>query len=123
MEIPGFHPKFFQDGVESFSEYGLASRALSLTFNLEWNANAVAEWLLWKAGTRRFVRIEGLGSLIAGTDYNRVRMDLCCKAENPDAMAERDGNNTMNFTLRTIEDPTSGMEWTAEVITTRAAYP
>lgn len=123
MDIPGFHPKFFQDGVESFSAYGLASRALSMTFNLEFNANAVAEWLLWKAGTRRFVRIEALGSLISGAQYHTSRFDMCAIMETPDALAERDGNDTMSFTLRSVHDPTSQMEWQAEVINTVAAYP
>jgi len=123
VDIPGFHEKFFQDGQLTFSDYGLASRALTLRVNFEFNDNTVAEWLLWRAGTRRFIRIEGIGSVYEAPLRKTATIDLCAIYESHDALGERDGNDIMSLTARTVWDPTSGREFQFEVINTIVAYP
>lgn len=125
LEVPSFHDKFFQDGQLPPSGYGLASRALTLTLNFEFNANAVAEWLLARAGTMRFMRLQATGSIISGVQAKTVTIDLAGVYQSPDeALGERDGNDTLPLTLITVQDDEdSGMEWQMEVINTIDVYP
>lgn len=47
----------------------------TLELLLKWNATAKNEWDDFRANTRRFVRIENIGSLIEGSIYRTIRLD------------------------------------------------
>jgi len=126
--LPAFHPKFFQDGQLTYSDIGLASRALALELTFEFNAQAVAERLLWMARTPRFIRLEATGGVInAGVppDLKTVRLDMCVVYEGTDPLDERDGNDTMRFTGRSVNDGTAqpGHEFQVMVLNTIDALP
>lgn len=125
VTIPAFHPKFFQDGDMRFSDIGLASRSLAVSFTFEFTAGTVAERLLWVAGTPRFIRLAGQGSLInAPADYHDAIIDMCVIYEGTEPLDERDGNDIMRFTGRTVYDPTApGREFEFRVQNTIDALP
>jgi len=128
LTIPGFHAKFFQDGILTYSDIGLASRSLALELTLEFNADANAERLLWVAGTPRFIRIVATGGIInAGVppDLKTVQIDGCFVYEGTDPLDQRDGNDIMRFTGRSVNDGTAhpGHEFQVVVQNTIAALP
>jgi len=116
VTLPGFHPKFFQDGQVVYSDIGLASRALAVNFTFEFNTEANAERLLWVAATPRFIRLEATGGIInpgVPPDRKFARIDMCVVYEGTDPLDERDGNDIMRFTGRTVNDGTTfpGNDW------------
>jgi len=125
VTTPGFHAKFFQDNDLRFSDIGLASRSLAVSFTFEFNAGTVAERLLWIARTPRFIRLEGQGSLInAPADYHEAIIDMCVVYDGTEPLDERDGNDIMRFTGLTVYDPTGvGHEFEFRVQNTVAALP
>ena len=129
VTIPAFHPKFFQDGDYRFSDIGLASRSLAVSFTFEFTAGTVAERLLWVAGTPRFIRLEAVGSMIYDAmglpiDNHRSIIDMCVIYEGTEPLDERDGNDIMRFTGLTAYDPTGiGHEFEFRVQNTIPALP
>jgi len=119
LTIPGFHAKFFQDGQMTYSDIGLASRSFGVRMTLEFNGNAAAEWLDWRAATPRFLRLLAMGSQInAGPpiDNHFAQIDMAIIWDSYEYLDERDGNDIMRFTGRTIYDPTgTGHEFEFQV--------
>jgi hypothetical protein len=118
ITIPGYHAKFFQDGRLVYSDIGLASRSLAITMTLEFNALAVAEWLDWQAATPRFIRLLAEGSRInpaPAVDVKEAQIDMCVIWEKHETLDERDGNDIIRFTGRTVYDATSGREFEVSV--------
>jgi len=125
VTIPAFHAKFFQDGDLRFSDIGLASRSLAVSFTYEFTGGTCAERLLWVAGTPRFIRLEAQGALInAPADYKEAIIDMCVIYEGVEPLDERDGNDIMRFTGLTAYDPTGvGHEFEVRVQNTIPALP
>ena len=127
VTIPGFHAKFFQDGQLVYSGIGLASRSLAVTMTLEFTPGAAAEWLDWRAATPRFIRLLAQGSRINPlpvADFHEAQIDMSIIWESHEALGERDGNDIMRFTGRTVYDPTGmGREFEISVQNTIDALP
>jgi len=127
VTIPGFHPKFFQDGVRYYTTMGLASRHLTLEATVEWDSVfAAAEHANWIAGTPIYVRLEALGSLIPATAVNfTARIDMVLMYETFETLDQRDGNDTIKFTARTVYDVGCAAvpEWGIYVINADGTLP
>lgn len=121
LTIPGFHPKFFQDGMLQYSTMGLASRHLTLEATVEWDDTfAAAEHADWILNTPRYMRIEA-----AGAAPNLATIDLVVHYESFETLDERDGNDTIKFVARTAYDDAcvAVPEWSITVTNSDAALP
>ena len=107
LTIPGFHPKFFQDGVIYWSTYGMASRSLLLEWTMEFDDD-LAKAVVWEAfatGTPLYVRLQAIGGLIPGTAINfSATIDLVLQPISSTTLDERDGNDIIKFTAETVYD-------------------
>ena len=130
LTIPGFHPKFFQDGEQYFTTMGLASRHLTFEATVEFDDDLTKHiiWDAWAAGTPIYVRLHATGSDIAGATVDptphSVTMDMVLDLENFDTLEERDGNDIIKFTARSVyELACAPDEWTIVVVNEDAALP
>jgi len=106
LTIPGFHPKFFQDGVLHYSTSGLASRALLFDWTMEFDSD-LAKAIVWEAfatGAPLYVRLLNTGPLLGATVHYSVQIDLCLQPIKATTLDERDGNDIIKFTAETVYD-------------------
>jgi len=130
LTIPGFHPKFFQDGRLDYSEIGQASRALTLEFTTEFDdtlAKAII-WEAWATGTPLYVRLESIGGVIPGTapDANyTATIDLVLQPTDSETLDERDGNDIIKFTAETVYDSACAAtpEWEITILNGDSGLP
>lgn len=130
LTIPGFHPKFFQDGVLYWSTYGMASRALMLEWTMEFDG-PLAKDIVWEAfatGTPLYVRLQAIGGAIPGTappvNYSAT-LDLVLQPIDSTTLDERDGNDIIKFTAETAYDVdcTHVPEWRIVVVNGDSGLP
>lgn len=121
--LPGFHPKFFQDGQLYYTTMGLASRHITLEATVEWDSVfAAAEHANWISQTPVYVRIQGVGATPANAT---ATIDMVLMYESFDTLDQRDGNDIVKFVARTVYDVgcVAVPEWCITVINTFAALP
>jgi hypothetical protein len=71
----GITPGLFAgDGRLDYSNYRFGRRGVELTMECEWNATIAAERTAFEAGSKRYIGLEALGSLIGGTTYKQVSL-------------------------------------------------
>jgi len=136
LTIPGFHPKFFQDGIHWYSIMGLASRHLTFEATVEWDsAWSKAEHAIWAAShfaatpsVPRYMELVATGGPTGGapaTYSTEIKMVLMY--ESFETLEERDGNDIVKFVARSVYDvgPCDGgfNEWSIEVNNAIAALP
>lgn len=101
----GLHLKKFSSGGISPTAFGYGIPEVQLDVTAEFNAIAVAELDAYLANTGRLYRIEGLGSLITGAIYKTLRCDIGADiVEVGDLWGDRDGNTTVDLTLKSRLD-------------------
>lgn len=121
LTIPGFHPKFFQDGVLHYSTTGLASRALLFEWTMEFDSD-LAKVIVWEAfatGTPLYVRLLNTGPLLGATVHYSVKIDMCLQPLKATTLDERDGNDIIKFTAETVYDVVGSAtmpEWEITVV-------
>jgi hypothetical protein len=97
----GVHLKKFADGALAPSTFGYNVPDLTLTLTLEYNATGVAEVGKMLAATGRLVRIVGEGTLITGTTYKKLQIDISGDyTDAPKLWDDRDGNTIVTMTLK-----------------------
>lgn len=95
---------------------------VTLEMTMKWNATAVSEWGKFRANTRRFIRIENIGSTIEGSITRLIRIDGAfditrfVKRE-----SAQDGTIRARLTATGVEDPTWGEKLKLSVINTLTA--
>ena len=116
ITIPGFHAKFFQDGIATFSIMGLASRHLTFEATVEWDSTwAAAEHAIWAtshlttpASVPRYFQLVATGSTPAAPPPTAGALDVTINMvlmyESFETLEERDGNDIIKFTARTVYD-------------------
>jgi len=105
LTIPGFHPKFFQEGELYYTAIGLDSRHLTLEATIEFDSVvAAAEHADWILRTPRYMRLQAVGDLIGAGVYYTVTIDLNVMYESFDTLDQRDGNDIIRFVARTVYD-------------------
>lgn len=110
-ELEGYHQKQFQDGNLEPTGHGLDKRAAMLNMTVEWDvAQDTTERTAWRNGTTRFIRIKADdGTRSATIDGAYVITDMA-------TIGDRDGNITVDYTLESIYDITSGEEYKVTVV-------
>ena len=74
-----------------------------------------------KAGTKRFIRIESVGAIIAGSDAYRLRLDMCGLATDISDFSDEDGLYAVEYTFLGTHDETWGRAVEIDVINSLAA--
>jgi len=126
VTVPAFHPKFFQDGELYYTTMGLASRSLTFEWTMEFDTVKTKHvvWDAWVAGTPLYVRLQATGSIITGVTPYSATIDMVLDIENAETLDERDGNDTIKFTARSVYDVACDVpEWCFEVVNIDAALP
>jgi hypothetical protein len=125
VTLPGFHPKFFQDGVLYYTTMGLASRSLKLEATVEFD-DAYTKAMLWDGwinGTPLYQRLLGVGSALGATTY-QAQIDMVTELESCETLDERDGNDIIKFTARSVYDVACDVpEWCIYVVNNEAGLP
>ena len=127
LTIPGFHAKYFQDGTMGYNCYGLASRALTFEFTLEFD-DTVTKALVWDSYRDKlpvYVQLVATGPEYAVGENYSVTINMCLEIKDAQPLDERDGNDIMKFTAETVYDVgcAACQEWEIIVINDEAALP
>ncbi|HRF71757.1 MAG TPA: hypothetical protein PL117_03215 [Accumulibacter sp.] len=114
--LNGNHPKFFGSGQRYFDGYGEGDIVGMATLTLEGNANALAAYNDFRAGTPRVLRIEFQGPALGTGQAMRFRVDMAGYWEIVTPVnSESKGNNLTRGVFRTLDDGTNVLA--ASVIT------
>ena len=133
VTIPGFHPKFFQDGELWYTTMGLASRTLAFEATMEFD-DEYTKQVLWDACYSPirlpiYVRLQAIGPYCAAPPARyTATIDMVLELESFEPLDERDGNDTIKFTARSVYDlgceTTDNVgEWSIKVINQDATLP
>ena len=118
----GLVPVKYADGTQYFSDVAENKRSMELDLTYLHSTTAVTEWGYLAAGTKRFIRLEVLGSLIGGSNYNLLRIDVCGTYESWSKPADKDGETITTIKLKSQYDVTSGKEYNVMVRNSKATY-
>ena len=123
MRFPtGLKPVKYADGTSYFSAFAENKRSMELDLTYLHTTDAVTEWGYLAAGTKRFIRLEILGSVIGGTNYNLLRIDVCGTYETWSKPADKDGETITTIKLKSQYDVTSGKEYNVMVRNDKGTY-
>ena len=101
----GAHLKKFMTGSLSPSAKGYNVPSVKLAMTCEFNAASIAEVDAYLANTGRLYRIKGLGTLAgASTAYKTLQIDIAGDVDVNDMWSDRDGNTTVDFTVKARYD-------------------
>jgi hypothetical protein len=94
----------------------------TLELLLKWNASAKGEWDKFRANTRRFVRIENVGSIIEGSINRLIRIDGAYDIlRYATRESKQDGTVRARMSLTAVEDRTWAKKTEFAVINTATA--
>jgi hypothetical protein len=124
----GFVPVFTANGEIYFDFVKQTAPEVMLDVTFEHDASSVAEIAAWRAKTPRMIRLQSLGSAIAGGSAftnKTLRIDICGHWETFSKIDEQDGNDIITGTLRgTLNTtPTPDLFCNITVVNTLAALP
>lgn len=124
LTIPGFHAKYFQDGTMHYNCYGLASRALTWEWTMEFDdtLTKASIWDAWRDNTPLYVQLQATGPLWADlSDNYTVTIQMVLEVQEAEVLDSRDGNDIMKFVGETVYDvdcAAAGVpEWEIEIET------
>ncbi len=116
ITVPGFAPLHMADGVSTFSRFGDQGRAVTGKLTLLYDAtNADAEFDAYRAGTRRYIRIKVLGSVINTTYYKTLQLDMALKWTKFNVLREWEGQSVVEAEFVTEYDTTGTKEFEISV--------
>lgn len=108
----GVHLKKFQDASINPAAFGYGIPDATLGLSLEFNAIGKAEVDKYLANTGRLVQLVGQGSLISGADYKKLTVDFAGDITDvSDMWGDRDGNTTVDLTLKPRYDAGAFANW------------
>jgi len=110
--LPGYHQKYFMQGSLEPTSHGQDRRHATLKMLVEFNSVQEAiERAAWEALTPRFIRI--YSEHLAAT----ATLDGCYLVTDLSTLKSGKGNIQAEYTLESYQDPTSGYEYGAVVVT------
>ena len=115
-------PDHTMDNTLDMGDIHRNTPTVTLELLLKWNAIGVAEWSSFRSNTRRFIRIENIGSTIEDAITRLIRIDGAyditrfVKRE-----SVQDGTVRGRLTATAVEDPTWGKKLELAVINTLTA--
>ena len=121
--------EYFADGTMYYNCYGLASRALTFDWTMEFDddlAKAIV-WEAWANCDPLYVQLVSTGGVIpgdSGTNYS-VTINMNLAIIDATTLDERDGNDIIKFTAETVYDVdcTDYEEWSIVVVNGEASLP
>lgn len=130
LTIPGFHAKYFQDGTMDYNCYGLASRALTFEWTMEFEDTVTKDivWDAYRDNLPIYVRLQAIGPVIPAsvpdTNYS-VTIDMVLQIREASPLDSRDGNDTIRFVAETVYDVDCVLvpEWQIVVVNDQNALP
>ena len=116
------HFKAFSEDIDAFAanKVGRGARMFDAQFVLEFDNDV--EFAKFRAATQRKIRLEREGTLISGTDYKRLRVDMNGYWSSL-GWGDREGNIIATFGFAGYFDAVSGYDLRAEVVNSLATLP
>lgn len=101
----GVHPKFHAAGVKTMTSHGQGYLDCVATLTLEGNSDADAIWDDFRAGTKRAIRLQVLGSQIGSGDPYSLEIDMFGQFESVIPLSsEKSGNNLHAAIFHCLDD-------------------
>ena len=95
----GLKPIRKGDGSLDFSIYAEDVKSVDLRLTLAYNSTIETERTYFDGETLRLIRLENTGSLISGTDYNKLTLDFCGYYTDFPDLDSKDGEDIVNVSL------------------------
>lgn len=119
----GLTPVKYGDGSLDWSSVAENKRAAEVELIFVHDADGVVAYDDFAAATQKFIRLEVLGSLIEGSLYKRLQIDLALRYVSLDTLVDaQDGKSVVRLTASTFPD-SSGNEISVAVRNTQTALP
>ena len=106
FKIPGFKPVKHGGATLYFDSVLDLPKAVELSMKLKFTSSVEAQRLLEAAGTRGYFQILTTGSLIAGSDYNKLTINLAGTYDAWGPLTNQDGETVVDITVVGEYDPT-----------------
>lgn len=123
----GIRPKFTADGALYFTQTAQDGATGTLDLTFEYDATALAEEVLFRAGTGRYARIEFNGPALqtssAPWTTKALRIDAYGKIEKKTTLDSQDGNDVMTMTLALCDDDTNSLFLNYSLVNSLATVP
>jgi len=114
----GWLPVYTADGNLYFSFVKGTAPEVTLELTFEHDAAAIAEKVLWRAGTARIITLQ-----FEGSTGKTLKLHLAGKWESFDVLGEQDGNDIVSGTFRARYNATVGQMFQAVIENSLAALP
>lgn len=101
-------PDYTIDGRtdQDFVSHRLTPLQLTVSVTAELNATIATEFGNWRAGTRRYIRIDSDGITLGASNY-RVRHDISCRIIGTPQFSDDDGQRLVTLELEGVYDDTA----------------
>ena len=123
LTIPGFKALANADGNNYFSAYGIQGRAITGKMAMLFNATANTERDAYAARTAKWVRLDCQGTLIAGSYYKWLRVDMCIEYTKFKVLGEWEGQTLVEAEFVSCYDATGTKEFVNSGQTALTAIP
>ena len=123
----GLVPRFTGDGALYFTQVGQAGATGALDLTFEYDATALAEEVLFRAGTGRYVQMQFNGSALQTTSApwltKALRIDAYGKILSKRPLDSQDGNDVMAMTLQLCDEDTNNLFLNFSLVNSLATVP
>ena len=123
----GLVPRFTGDGALYFTQVGQAGATGALDLIFEYDATAIAEEILFRVGTGRYVQMQFNGSALQTTSApwttKALRIDAYGKILSKQPLDSQDGNDTMTMTLQLCDEDTNNLFLNFSLVNSLATVP
>lgn len=116
-----FGPVWALNGSTTWAAFVETEPKLEVKMTLEADAEGMALITNMRAGTTKFVRIEGVGAIISGADTYQITIDTACKIVDVDPFSDEDGVYAIGWTMNGFHDATWGKATQVTAVNTIAA--
>lgn len=115
-----FNPAYFLDGSTDWAAAVETEPTLGVKVKMEKDAAGMGLLTQMRAGSTKFVRIEGVGSIITGAIPYTLTIDTACKVTGEPSFSDEDGIQCIEWDMEGFYDPTWTKATTVGVINTQA---
>ena len=123
----GLEPRFTGDGALYFTQVGQTGATGTLDLTFEYDATAIAEEVLFRAGTGRYVQIQFNGSALqtssAPWTTKALRIDAYGKILKKTTLDSQDGNDVMTMTMQLCDEDTNNLFLNYSLVNSLATVP
>ena len=110
-----------------FTQVGQAGATGALDLTFEYDATALAEEVLFRAGTGRYVQLQFNGTVLQTTSApwttKALRIDAYGKILSKQSLDSQDGNDVMAMTLQLCDEDTNNLFLNFSLVNSLATVP